>query len=140
VDAWIEQKGLAVAVHTRRMDDPAGALERLAGPLAELAERHHLTVEPGRNVLEVRSGEMHKGHALRTFVAEQGAKAVVFGGDDLGDVEAFEVVRDLRAEGLPGVVVCSASAEAPELVDLADVVVDGPAGMVELLGALVARS
>jgi trehalose 6-phosphate phosphatase len=38
------------------------------------------------------------------------------------------------------VVVCSASAEAPELVDLADVVVDGPAGMVELLGALVARS
>ena len=37
--------------------------------------------------------------------------AVVFGGDDLGDVEAFEAVRSLRAEGLPGLVVCSASTE-----------------------------
>jgi trehalose 6-phosphate phosphatase len=138
-DAWIEEKGLAVAVHTRRMPDPAGALERLREPLAELAARHHLAVEPGRNVLEVRSGDTHKGHALRTFVAEQAAKAVIFGGDDLGDVEAFEAVRELRAEGLPGLVVCSASTEVPQLVDLADVVVDGPAGVVELLGDLVAR-
>jgi trehalose 6-phosphate phosphatase len=138
-DAWIEEKGLAVAVHTRRMPDPAGALERLREPLAELAARHHLAVEPGRNVLEVRSGDTHKGHALRTFVAEQAAKAVIFGGDDLGDVEAFEAVRELRAEGLPGLVVCSASTEVPQLVDLADVVVDGPAGVVELLGDLVSR-
>jgi trehalose 6-phosphate phosphatase len=138
-DAWIEEKGLAVAVHTRRMDDPSGALERITGPLTELAERHHLAVEPGRHVIEVRSGEMHKGHALRTFVDQQGAKGVVFGGDDLGDVEAFEAVRDLREEGLPGLVVCSASTERPDLVDLADVVVDGPAGVVDLLGRLVSR-
>ncbi|WP_224273153.1 trehalose-phosphatase [Nocardioides lacusdianchii] len=138
-DAYIEQKGLAVAVHTRRMDDPAGAFARLVSPIADLAGRHHLTVEPGRNVIEVRSGDMHKGHALRTFVAEQGADGVIFGGDDLGDVEAFEAVRDLRDDGLPGLVVCSASTEQPDLVELADVVVDGPAGVVELLGALLSR-
>ena len=135
-DAYIEEKGLAVAVHTRRMADPAGALERLRGPVADLAERHHLTVEPGRHVVEVRSGGMHKGLALRTFVAEQEATGVVFGGDDLGDVEAFEAVRGLRSDGLPGLVVCSASLEQPELVELADVVVDGPAGVVELLNGL----
>ena len=138
-DAFIEQKGLAVAVHTRRMDDPAGAFARLVPPIADLAGRHHLTVEPGRNVIEVRSGDMHKGHALRTFVAEQEADGVIFGGDDLGDVEAFEAVRDLRDDGLPGLVVCSASTEQPDLVELADVVVDGPAGVVELLGALLSR-
>ena len=138
-DAFIEQKGLAVAVHTRRMDDPAGAFARLVSPIADLAGRHHLTVEPGRNVIEVRSGDMHKGHALRTFVAEQEADGVIFGGDDLGDVEAFEAVRDLRDDGLPGLVVCSASTEQPDLVELADVVVDGPAGVVELLGALLSR-
>ncbi len=138
-DAFIEQKGLAVAVHTRRMTDPAGAFARLVAPIADLAGRHHLTVEPGRNVIEVRSGDMHKGHALRTFVAEQEADGVIFGGDDLGDVEAFEAVRDLRDDGLPGLVVCSASTEQPALVDLADVVVDGPAGVVELLGALLSR-
>jgi len=106
-------------------------------PIADLAERHHLTVEPGRNVIEIRSGEMHKGHAVRTFVAEQKATGIIFGGDDLGDIEAFEAVRALRAEGLPGLVVCSASHEQPDLVELADIVVDGPAGMVELLGGLL---
>lgn len=135
-DAFIEEKGLAVAVHTRRMDDPAGAFERLVAPITALAERHQLAVEPGRNVIEVRSGEVHKGQALRTFVAEQQATAVFYGGDDLGDVEAFEAVRALRADGLPGAVACVASSEQPDLVELADVVVDGPAGMVELLGLL----
>ena len=148
-DAFVEEKGLAVAVHTRRMADPAGAFERLAAPIASLAERHHLSVEPGRNVIEIRSGDMHKGHAVRTFVAEQEATGVVFCGDDLGDVEAFEAVRELRGEGLvrsfvrgeglPGLVVCSASTEQPDLVELADVVVDGPAGVVELLGGLGLR-
>ena len=135
-DAYVEEKGLAVAVHTRRMADPAAAYARLRGPVAELAERHRLSVEPGRNVIEVRSGTMHKGLALRTILDEVGAKGVVFGGDDLGDVPAFEAVRDLRGEGLPGVVVCSASEEQPELVELADVVVDGPAGTVDLLRVL----
>ena len=75
-----------------------------------------------------------QGHAVRAFVAEQEATGVIFAGDDLGDVVAFEAVRALRADGLPGLVVCSASHEQPDLVDLADVVVDGPAGMVDLLG------
>ena len=138
-DAFIEEKGLAVAVHTRRMDDPAGAFERLVGPIRSLAERHHLAIEPGRNVIEIRSGDMHKGHAVRAFVAEQQATGVIFCGDDLGDIEAFEAVRDLRDDGLPGLVVCSASTEQPDLVELADVVVDGPAGVVELLGGLLLR-
>ena len=136
-DAYIEEKGLAVAVHTRRMDDPAAAFQAIVAPLATLAERHHLTIEPGRNVVEIRSGEMHKGQAVRTFVEEQQAKGVVFGGDDLGDIEAFEAVRDLRDEGLPGLVICSASTEQPALVDLADLVVDGPPGVVEALGGLL---
>ncbi|WP_374454798.1 trehalose-phosphatase [Nocardioides sp.] len=136
-DAYIEEKGLAVAVHTRRMADPAAAFERIVAPLSTLAERHHLTIEPGRNVVEVRSGEMHKGQAVRTFVREQEATGVIFGGDDLGDIEAFEAVRDLREEGLPGLVICSASTEQPDLVDLADLVVDGPAGVVDVLRELL---
>lgn len=135
-EAYVEQKGLAVAVHTRRLPDPAGAFHRLKEPLAELAAKHRLSIEPGRNVIEVRSGTMHKGIALRTFVSEQQAAGVVFVGDDLGDVEAFEAVRSLRDEGLPGLVVCSASEEQPDLVELADVVVDGPDGVVEFLQGL----
>ena len=58
-------------------------------------------------------------------------------GDDLGDRPAFEAVRDLRdREGIPGVVVCSGSAEVPELAEAADLVVDGPAEVAALLAAL----
>ncbi len=57
-------------------------------------------------------------------------------GDDLGDKPAFEAVRDLRTAGTPGLLVCSGSAEVPELAAAADLVVDGPAGVAALLAAL----
>src|SRR3954451_11772055 len=50
-DAFVEDKGLAVAVHPRRLDDPDDAFDRLVKPITELAERHGLSVEPGRQVL-----------------------------------------------------------------------------------------
>jgi trehalose 6-phosphate phosphatase len=135
-DAWVEDKGLAVAVHTRRLPDPDGALERLLGPLEELAERHGLVVEPGRHVLEVRSPGMNKGLAVDTLVAELDAGAFLFAGDDLGDIEAFEAVAALRERGLATLLVCSASSEQSALVPLSDVVVKGPEGVLDLLRQL----
>ena len=136
-DAYVEEKGLAVAVHTRRLPDPGAAFEALSGPLADLAARHGLVLEPGRHVIEVRAPGMDKGDAVRTLVAEQEPGGFVFAGDDLGDVEAFRAVAALRDEGLATLLVCSASAEQTALVDLADVVVDGPSGVLALLRGLV---
>ncbi|MFG1620214.1 trehalose-phosphatase [Nonomuraea wenchangensis] len=129
----VEDKGRAVAVHTRRALDPEGALATLREPLARLAERHGLVVEPGRMVLELRPPGMDKGHALGLFLAEQDARSVLFAGDDLGDLAAFDAVR---ASGLPGVTVCSGSAEVTALAERADIVVDGPDGVLALLSEL----
>ncbi len=131
--AWIEDKGSAVAVHTRRTADPAAALKVLSQPVHDIAGRHHLHVEPGKLVLEVRPHGVHKGDVLREIVREKGIGSVLYAGDDLGDLSAFSVVDELRAEGVPGVKVCSASAEAPEVAAAADLVVDGPAGIGNLL-------
>lgn len=128
-DAFIEEKGLAVAVHTRRLPDPVGAFERLLPALTKAAERYDLGVEPGRMVVEVRAPGMHKGQALRTVLGELGGHGVMFAGDDLGDVEAFRAVTVLREEGTPGLLVCSGSEEQKALVDLSDIVVDGPDGV-----------
>src|SRR5215831_454764 len=135
----IEDKGSALAVHTRRAADPAGALAALRGPLAELAADVGLAVEPGRLVIELRPPGMDKGAALTSLVAERKAGPVLFAGDDLGDLAAFGAVRALRGEGHPGVTVCSASGEVSELAAEADLVVDGPGGVAALLGSL-ARS
>lgn len=137
-DAFVEDKGLAIAVHTRRLDEPAEAFARIEPPMRELARRHSLVVEPGRNVVEVRSPGMDKGVVVRTLAKEVDAGGFLFAGDDLGDVEAFDAVAELRVEGLPTLLVCSASQEESALVDLSDVVVPGPDGVLELLRRLVA--
>jgi trehalose 6-phosphate phosphatase len=79
---------------------------------------------------------MDKGQALQTLVAERQSGAVMYCGDDLGDVAAFGAVRALRAAGIPGLTVCSGSAEVTALAGQADLVVDGPDGVVDLLNAL----
>lgn len=131
--AYVEEKGLSVAVHTRRLDDPDEAFERLLPVIADLAHLHDLVVEPGRNVIEVRAPGMDKGAAVHLLATDLGARGFLFAGDDLGDVEAFKAVLDLRAQGLATLLVCSASPEQTALLELADVVVDGPPGVLHLL-------
>jgi len=133
---WIEEKGRAVAVHTRRAGDPQAAFEALRDPLAGLAARHGLIVEPGRFVLELRPPGMDKGVALLDYVREIGAGAVMYAGDDLGDLSAFAAVDKLRSDGVPGLLVCSGSDEVTELAERADLVVEGPPGVVRLVRAL----
>ncbi|MFJ9708325.1 trehalose-phosphatase [Streptomyces sp. NPDC101234] len=137
---WIEEKGFAVAVHTRRADDPQATFDSLRTPLTDLATRHTLIVEPGRLVLELRPPGMDKGVALREYAREIGAGAVLYAGDDLGDISAFAAVEKLRTEGVPGLLVCSGSEEVTELADRSDLVVTGPEGVVRLLRSLAAYS
>ncbi|HBW20512.1 MAG: trehalose-phosphatase [Streptosporangiaceae bacterium] len=135
---WIEDKGDALAVHTRRAADPQQALDRISGPLTQLAARTGLAAEPGRYVLELRPPGSDKGKALKRLAAERGPAAAMFCGDDLGDRPAFQAIRELRDEGIPGLTVCSGSAEVPALAQEADLLVDGPDGVVTLLNSLAA--
>jgi trehalose 6-phosphate phosphatase len=132
----IEDKGTALAVHTRQTADPDGALRLLREPLAKLATEAGLGIEPGKAVLEIRPTGTDKGSALTALVAERGAWSVLFCGDDLGDLAAFAAVRDLRADGVAGCCVASRSPESVKVAEAADLVVDGPAGIVALLSAL----
>jgi trehalose 6-phosphate phosphatase len=136
---WVEDKRLAVVVHTRRTADPDAELARLAPAVRRLAAGHGLEVHPGKMVLELRPPGFDKGGVLRRLAAA-GPGAVLFAGDDVGDLPAFAVVEELRAAGTPGLSVASASAEAAEVAARADLAVDGPAGVVALLTELADSS
>lgn len=129
----LEDKGRAVALHTRNAADPAGALEAFAPELSMIATRHHLLVEPGRNVIELRAASSTKGDGLWWLIERYDPRIVVMVGDDLGDLAAFEVVEEWQAAGKVGAKVASASAEQPDVADRADLVCDGPAGVAEWL-------
>ena len=135
---WIEDKTHAVAVHTRKTADPEAALALLREPLDGLAARLGLAAEPGRFVIELRPRGVDKGAALLGLARETDARSAMFCGDDLGDLAAFAAVRQLRAAGIPGCTVASASPESPRVAAAADVVVDGPEGVVEFLGEIAA--
>jgi trehalose 6-phosphate phosphatase len=133
----IEDKGVSVAVHTRRADDPHGSFAMLVQPLTELAERHGLRLEPGRLVLELRPPGADKGRTLTDIVRRRGARAVAYVGDDLGDLAAFDAVDELRAAGLAGLKVCSGSDEVEALAARADLVLDGSPGVYTFVAALL---
>jgi trehalose 6-phosphate phosphatase len=133
---FVEDKGSAVAVHTRRTASPQAELDRLRDPVTALARRSGLSVEPGKLVLELRPPGSDKGRAIRALAAERSAAAILFCGDDLGDLPAFRAVAQLRAEGTPGLLVCSGAADVPELAAGADLVLSGPPAVAQFLSGL----
>lgn len=135
-DAFVEDKDSSLAVHTRRLEDPAGAFALLRGPLTALAEQTELRLEPGNLVLELRPPGIDKGVAISNLLEATGARSILYAGDDLGDLAAFRAIQAQRAAGLAAVLLATRSSNATELIDAADVVVDDPSGVVTVLTAL----
>jgi trehalose 6-phosphate phosphatase len=133
-DVWIEDKRLSLVVHARRASDPDAALARLRAPVTALGERLGFEVHPGRDVLELRLPGFDKAGALRRLAA--GRNAVLFLGDDLGDLPAFAEVQRMRASGSAAYCVGVLSSGVAEVDGAADVEVADPAAAVALLRAL----
>ena len=129
----VEDKGLAVVFHYRGVAEEEAALERLRDIAADARELG-LVALFGRKVLEVRPPvEADKGTAVRALLADRGLGRALYAGDDTTDLDAFRGLDGLEL----GVRVAVASTEGPsELVEAADVVVDSPAELTQLLGAL----
>jgi trehalose 6-phosphate phosphatase len=137
---WIEDKRLSLVLHARSAADPQAALGQLLDPASELAGRLGVELHPGRAVLEFRLPGFDKARALRRLVARWSPRTVVYAGDDLGDLPAFELLADLRRRGLATWAVLAASEETPDLSAQPDLTVGGPAGVVELLAALASAA
>lgn len=135
----VEEKGSSVALHTRNAPDPAGTLAELIPLATAAAVNAGMQVTPGRFVVEIRPRGVDKGTALRALVAEAQASSVLFAGDDIGDLPAVAALRELEAQGVTGVVVCSDAPEADSSLRVeADLVVPGPEGVQAVLRALAA--
>jgi trehalose 6-phosphate phosphatase len=133
-DVWIEDKRLSLVVHARRARDPEAALTELTGPVTELAEQLGLEVHPGSDVLELRLPGYDKAGALARLA--DGRAALLYLGDDLGDLPAFAEVRRLRADGATAYCVGVLASGVAELDGAADAYVADPAAAAELLTAL----
>ena len=64
---------------------------------------------------------------------------MLYVGDDVGDLPAFEVIRGLRSNGRPAWSGGIVSADVPEVAEQADVALDGPADVGVLLAQIADR-
>jgi trehalose 6-phosphate phosphatase len=138
-DLLIERKGdIAVTVHWRALGDRG---ESAAPEIDALAARLGLAVYPTRMARELRPPiAVDKGTAVRALLdAAPAATRAAFAGDDRGDLPAFDAFDALVEQGRldRAVRIAVRSNEVPgELIERADLVVDGPAGLLEWLRAL----
>lgn len=133
----VEPKGSNLAVHYRLSPEPVAAREALLGALTPLARSVGLMLIEGKRVIElVPPAAPTKGD----LVAREGSglEGILYAGDDLADLEAFAAVDRLAAAGAHAVKLAVRSAETPAaLLEAADVVAEGPAGLLGLLRTLV---
>ena len=130
----LEDKEVSVALHTRRTADPPAALARIREPVASLAASHALASFEGKLVIEVAPLGARKGGAVERLLERLRPPAALYAGDDLQDLEAFDVLGRSGIETCRVAVVGSGTPE--RLVEVADVEVDGPLGLLELLRML----
>ncbi len=122
-----------LSFHYRRAEDEEAARAQLEH-VAERAGAAGLVARFGRKVLELRPPvDADKGTAVRRLLDERGLARALYAGDDTTDLDAFRGLAGLEL----AVRVAVASPEAPpELREAADVVVESPAELLELLRML----
>jgi trehalose 6-phosphate phosphatase len=129
----VEPKGLTLTVHYREVPHHEAAAWAAAAEVAAGTGLHHRAAK--MSVELVPPIDATKGEVVHRWGAD--AVAVLYAGDDLGDLPAFAALAELRAAGVHTVGVVVAGPELPaELAAVADVVVPGPAGAVEVLRQL----
>jgi trehalose 6-phosphate phosphatase len=135
-----EDKDVIAAFHWRGAPDEAAA-EGAAREIAERAQAGGFAVHWGRKVLEVRPPvALDKGIGIALLLRGAPVSAALYVGDDTTDLDAFRGLRELAQSGALSSALCVAvdSDEAPpELAREADLTLDGPAGVRELLEALL---
>ena len=136
----LEDKGPIMAFHWRGVPDEEQA-EATIRAIGERAESSGFRTHWGRKVLEVRPPiALDKGRGVHALLRDADLDAAVYVGDDRTDLDAFRALRECVEGGRLQHAVCvgvRSDETPPELETGADVLVDGPRGVRQLLEALL---
>ncbi|HWC13006.1 MAG TPA: trehalose-phosphatase [Actinomycetota bacterium] len=135
----LEDKRVMIGLHFRAASDVEVARRALDGVAEELASRHGLIRAGGRLAFELRPPEeFSKAAVVLERARDLRLEAALFIGDDRVDLPGFDALDVLADEGLATVRVAVDSDEAPpQLIERADVVVDGPSAALRFLQRLL---
>ena len=133
---FFENKGLTASIHYRSCTDMDFARRQILVVVESLSQASDLRITDGRKVVELRPRlEVDKGSALKSLIEKYDLSGVIYIGDDVSDVDAFEALHNSRIKGMA---IGVGSDEAPSrLYEAADFAIDGVGQVERLLGQLV---
>ncbi len=113
-----QEKGLCFTVHYRKCEDPEGTRRKILDAINELEGLEKFKITEGRKVVEIRPKIGHdKGTILEKLLFENALEKVIYLGDDVTDVDAFNKLKELQREGkVKGAGIVVVSEEVPEFV------------------------
>lgn len=129
----VEDKGFSASFHYRNAPDESAA-RAAAEAIADGARDAGFTARFGRKVLEILPPiPANKGTAIGRLLEQHRLERALYAGDDTTDLDAFGALEALEL----GIRIAVASPEGPPaLRDAADVVVNDPLELLELLRRL----
>lgn len=135
----VQRKRIGGSIHYRLSPDHRETRRKLISLLEQPARQVNMSLSEGKQIVEIRVPlPVHKGKALRQFVQRCALHSIVFAGDDRTDLDAVVEITKMRKEGIPAVsIVVQHHDTLSDLLEMADIVVQGVPGMVELLREIV---
>ncbi len=133
---FVESKGLSITLHYRGRPELAEQVEDYAAIAAKSAG---LRLRSARMSYELHPPiDEDKGTVVQRL-ANEVTGPVVYVGDDIGDLPAFLALENMAAGGRTVLKACVSSSEiSAEMIERADLVLNGPAAVLEFLSALTA--
>jgi trehalose 6-phosphate phosphatase len=132
--ALVEDKGVMVTLHSRPAQDRAKAHRVLASLAQQLADEYSLVRVDGREAYELRPPiPFSKERVIVDRARERQLDAVAFIGDDWIDLPAFDALDELSGTVATFRVAVASIEAPPPLLERADLVLDGPRAVLDLL-------
>jgi trehalose 6-phosphate phosphatase len=137
-----ENKGITASIHYRQCIQARLVRQLILQQLESLARQAHLRITEGRRVIEVRPPiEVNKGTAVLSLAELYRLNSLIYLGDDVTDVAAFQSIKRLEQERhhslhqpFQGLTVGVFSSEMPPAIaSAADMLVDGVDGVERFL-------
>lgn len=132
----IEDKGLTASLHYRLANDPTSARAAIFAAIYACRPQTEVAIEEGRMVVNLLPPvAINKGTAVLDLAREHGLRGLVYLGDDVTDIHAFEALRTLRESAVCHTlsIAVVAPESAPAVRSAADESVPSPADAAALL-------
>jgi len=135
----LEDKGTVVSIHYRTSPQPAIARRVILKAIEKIPAISGLAIREGKRVIEIRPPlAINKGTVVTELAKAYRLKGILYLGDDLTDIDAFQAIRDLRETGeVLGLSAGVGGTETPnELAAASDILLSGPEAAARFLQVL----